>query len=166
MTVWDSLTVPAWVHWWPPPYGTSWAAGRGSTWGRPRSPGPAGPYVTPSAGPVPHGRWSYGPETCNIPTVNTSMSPSYKIHISFFLLRSRVPQVAESGTNIIHLSLEAYILQAIKNASFYKAFSTQKVYMSVKAMVITVKNFWQAHLIAKLFQYRKLPFDIWYLCDH
>jgi len=52
------------------------------------------------------------------------------------------------------------ILKAIKNATFYKAFSMQKVYMILEAMAIKVKNFWQAHLIVKLFQYRKFPFEI------
>jgi len=42
----------------------------------------------------------------------------------------------------------------------------QKIYMTLEAMAIKVKNVWQAHLIVKLFQYRKLLFDIWYLCDH
>jgi len=42
----------------------------------------------------------------------------------------------------------------------------QKVYIILEAMAIKVKNISQAHLIVKLFQYRKLPFDIWYSCDH
>ena len=59
-----------------------------------------------------------------------------------------------------------YILKAIKNATFYKTFSMQKVYMLLEAMAIKVKIFCQAHLIVKLFQYRKMPFEIWYLCNH
>ena len=42
----------------------------------------------------------------------------------------------------------------------------QKVYMILEAMAIKVKNFCQAHLIVNLFEYRKLPFEIWYLGDH
>ena len=34
-----------------------------------------------------------------------------------------------------------YILKAIKNATFYKAFLMQKVYMILEAMAIKVKNF-------------------------
>jgi len=42
----------------------------------------------------------------------------------------------------------------------------QKVYMTLEAMAMKDKHFWQAHFIVKLFQYRKMLFDIWYLCDH
>jgi len=36
----------------------------------------------------------------------------------------------------------------------------QKVYMILEAMAIKNENCCQAHLIVKLFQYRKLPFEI------
>jgi len=49
---------------------------------------------------------------------------------------------------------------AIKNATFFKAFSMQKIYMILEDIAIKVKNFCQTHLIVKLFQYRKLPFEI------
>ena len=69
-------------------------------------------------------------------------------------LECQIPNLV--NRNLIH----AFILKAIKNATFYKAFSMQKVYIILEAMAIKVKNNSQAHLIVKLFQYRKLPFDI------
>jgi len=54
------------------------------------------------------------------------------------------------------LESHPYILKAIKNATFYKAFSMQKVYMIFEAMVIKVKNFCQAHLIVKVTSIQKI----------
>jgi len=59
-----------------------------------------------------------------------------------------------------HQTVPCNILKAITNATFYKAFLMQKVYMILEDNAIKVKNFCQAHFCVKLFQYRKLPFDI------
>ena len=88
-------------------------------------------------------------------SVNTSMHRCTSIECWYVLRIS----LENNSTQFITRS----ILKAIKNATFYKVFSIQKVYMILEAMAIKVKNFCQAHFIVKLFQYRKLPFEIWYV---